>query len=138
MKQIILLVLLLASLACSQQYSPDPDVEIQITVVDNQAITEWEVFWEERVNDSGWILVAGVQYDQLTFSAIDTVQTLGANQVMVPYPTIQDGLWVRAGAVGRDNAGLIVTEIGVSQSYHKALNYESVVPSVIILNLEEQ
>lgn len=140
MKKLLILLLFAFSLY-AQVPIADPDVVIQVSVATNTVIERWEIFWEERATDGGWLLVAGVQYNDLVqniASSHTIVDTTGATTVSVPHPTVSDGLWVRAGAFGFDANGRVATAIGVSQSYHKALIYETVVPSVLILNLETQ
>ena len=138
--KVLLLVLIFAILAFAQAPIADPDVEIHILVTTNTIINSWEVFWEERATDGGWLLVAGVQYADLIahISSSHTIQASGSTAVQVNHPTVSDGLWVRAGAFGFDVNGNVVTAIGVSGSYHKAERYETVVPSVLIINLETQ
>ena len=136
----LLFVLIFSIVAFSQAPIADPDVEIHVSVATNSVIDSWEVFWEERATDGGWLLVAGVQYNDLVqnIASSHVVLANDSTTIVVNHPTVSDGLWVRAGAFGFDVNGNVVTAIGVSGSYHKAERYETVVPSVLIINLDTQ
>lgn len=136
----LLIILMLAFTLFAQAPVADPDVYIEISVNVNTVIDRWEVFWEERTADTLWYLVAGVQYNDL-IQHVAVSHSLPADTgrvVNVDHPTVSDGLKVRVAAVCFDAQNNILCAIGVSRTYHKAEEYESFTPSVVIRNLNEQ